>query len=338
MGDPPTTTPNPPQAPPAPPLPTLPLDLEQLESLSDADLYAKANEWLQELGRCGYEQRPAVLNLVRFYQGEIDRRADAKATRKSYRLEWLVVLLIIGEIVLTFYEGWSQGKVLDRMDASTANTATKMKDASDDLKSLVADQKESLSRQGDTNAKLQDSIKQSGIMVTALQNQLTILQNQQAEHQAQLLKKPKLELQFGSEEDMQLISGLRMGQFPPPSVELRSHSEDSVTFDVRLDNRGDGAATGIRIRVKLQDRYVTVESEPPSKKEPEPKNSPIHIWSMYPDSLKAPDSDQMIVTFKFEKGRQAPFQVTFEGDSTEIEREVLLSHFNYYPGKRQVGQ
>jgi glutamate-1-semialdehyde aminotransferase len=96
-------------------------------------------------------------------------------------MERIVIWLISMEIVLSLlfgflgvYEGYQQSKILDHMDASTSNTASAMKAASASLNTLAEDQATSLERLKQMNESLQSSLRQTGTMTTATQQQLSL--------------------------------------------------------------------------------------------------------------------------------------------------------------------
>jgi hypothetical protein len=150
--------------------------------------------------------------------------------RREQRLETIeigVVALITVEILLSIifgaigiYEGVKQGKVLDGMARSMADSAATIQTVRDELKSLAADQ-----------AKTRE-----------------ILQQQEADRLAQAAKKPKLVLYL---EDIPLKAGTH---FTP-----RKETETSVTFDLDLTNNGNATATDVLFHVSVSAKEVFVD-------------------------------------------------------------------------------
>jgi len=130
---------------------------ELLETLTDDELKDRANLCFFEAENprlyklASPEEKLRLLTEADFYLKALIWRHDARIAERDFRLEKWVISLISAEIVLSLifgflglWEGWKQGKALDRqvvvlshMDTSTAAT-------SDSLQKLVAAQDASL--------------------------------------------------------------------------------------------------------------------------------------------------------------------------------------------------
>ncbi len=152
---------------------------ELLETLTDDELKSKANHCFRQAEDtsrhlfAGTEERMRFLTEADFYLKALIWRQDARIAERDFRLEKWVIALISAEIVLSLifgflglWEGWKQGKALDRQVSVLSHMDTSTAATSDSLHKLVAAQDASLK----------------------------ILQQQQAER----AKKPRLALYVGN--------------------------------------------------------------------------------------------------------------------------------------------
>jgi hypothetical protein len=299
------------------------LDIEKLERLSPAELRGKADECFRLLETCGQEQKPAVLGQAQFYLAEVDRREDARIARRDFFLELLVIILILGEIIFGLYEGHEQAKILERMDKSTADTAMVMKDASAALKTLTDEQKMSLEGQKQANVNLQTNLKQTATMATALREQLKIIQQEQAQRESQLSKKPKLELN---------IAGVTLNTTIPVNYKVREQSDTTMAFDFSLANSGNATATKGLVRVLIQAKEVGLTCSSPFQKLVEEPDSLLHTYIIPFDYLRPRGALPVTITFTFPKS-QSPFPVLFNADAEEIETGTFLGQLLVKPRK-----
>ena len=90
------------------------MDTHELIHSSDAELKAKANMALAQFETAGGLDKPHLLLQAQFYMAEMSRRQDAIIARRDFLMELVVIALIGFEIVIAFYEGHEQAKVMER--------------------------------------------------------------------------------------------------------------------------------------------------------------------------------------------------------------------------------
>jgi hypothetical protein len=102
-------------------------------------LSAKNTDLLYETKKCfdrynnpltRSDEKPAPLLEAQFYIQELGRREDSKISRRDFRMELVVIVLIFLEIVIAFYEGHEQAviteaqtQILQNLQSSTKTTA-----------------------------------------------------------------------------------------------------------------------------------------------------------------------------------------------------------------------
>ncbi len=303
---------------------------EEFDNLTEKELQEKANVCFAEaesmnVNLAGGHFEKLRLHLeAQFYLTAVAKKRDDRVANRDFRLEVAVIVLIGFEIVLSvlfgtlgIWEGKGQMRTLDHMDKSTAATASAMMTVSESLQRLAKDQAESLNRLTQMNTTLTDSLRTGGKMVGAASKQLNILQQEQAERAAQLAKKPQLELALGNS-----LLPLVFNAVHPPSFPAREHTDTSSTFDARILNAGNAAATKMQFRVILLATDVTF-SALNAMQTPEPPDSPSRTYLMNIDILRPGVNLPMTMTFTFPKGR-APFQVMFNADADEIQTATPL--------------
>jgi hypothetical protein len=137
---------------------------ELLDTLTDEELKRRANECFIKAERSNlYElpetaERQRLLTEADFYLKALIWRHDARITERDariaerdFRLEKWVIILISVEILLSLifgflglWEGWKQGKALDRQVSVLSHMDTSTAATSDSLQKLVAAQDASL--------------------------------------------------------------------------------------------------------------------------------------------------------------------------------------------------
>lgn len=130
---------------------------ELLETLTDEELKKRANGcFIQAENTSLYQQagpaeKQRLLTEADFYLKALIWRHDAGIAERDFRMEKWVIALISVEIVLSLifgflglWEGWKQGKALDRQVAVLSHMDTSTATTSDSLQKLVAAQDASL--------------------------------------------------------------------------------------------------------------------------------------------------------------------------------------------------
>jgi hypothetical protein len=123
---------------------------KEFKDLSKEELLQKADECFAVMD--AHPVKAAKLLEAQFYMNEVDRREndaiamrDFRMARRSYEMEWWVIVLIglelviaVGGFVYGVHEGNKQWTVLDHMDKSTAATATALQTQSNILEKMNA--------------------------------------------------------------------------------------------------------------------------------------------------------------------------------------------------------
>jgi hypothetical protein len=104
------------------------MDMEQLSTMTEAELHARANAHLEHLDieTESHHDKEHHVSQAQFYLAELDRRDQAKERRASQRIARRDFWLEIGVIVLIgaeLIEGNKQTAVLDKLNQSSAATA-----------------------------------------------------------------------------------------------------------------------------------------------------------------------------------------------------------------------
>ena|SRR5712664_2493833 len=104
--------------------------VEEFKKKTDDELVQMADDCFALLETRGVQEEPAHLQKAQFYMSEVDRRHDAKIARRDFRMELIVIALILLEVIIGIggtvfgiIEGNKQVAILDRMNRSTAATA-----------------------------------------------------------------------------------------------------------------------------------------------------------------------------------------------------------------------
>jgi len=299
---------------------------EDFDTATIKELQERANKCF-ELAQSPLDEPPHYLDdagklrlllEAQFYLAAVVRKRDEKVARRDFWME-VAIIVLIG---LELFEGYQQGKLLDKMDTSTAATATAMGIAKDSLKTLADDQAKSLDRLKEMNDSLQASQKTTGAMASSTGKQLKILQQEQADRLTRQAKKPKLVAYAG---------GAPIG-IPDTPITVREQSDTTIVLDFMLANEGDAQATAVTFRVGVFANDVSVQSSEAIRELPAPRGSAGRGFVTHIDFIRPKANTRMILTFTFPKG-QPPFQVLFNVDANELETGTPLGTLNLVPQK-----
>lgn len=319
---------------------------ELLESLTDDELKKKADACFAEADSMqvylqsgdsklylpeGATERQRLLAEADFYLKALAWRSDARTAQRDFWMEVGVMVLIGAEIVLSWTalrEGSKQSQILADMDSSTAATASAMAAVSKSLQSLADAQAKSLDRLNQMSDTLRESLKTNSAMAGATHKQLDILQQEQADHAAQLAKKPKLQLYIGS---VPVITGT-FNALRPPAYPIREQTDTSMTFDSSILNQGKASATRVQVRVVINAKDVSFSVPGNVTRANEPPDNPFQTWLINIDLIRPNVNIPMTLTFSFPKGH-APFEVAVNVDADELETGTPLGNFTLVPRK-----
>jgi hypothetical protein len=286
--------------------------VEEFETLKKKQLREKANECFNRIEGAGHEQTPALLLEAQFYLREIDRRGESWIAWRDLVLELVIIGLIGWEIL----EGNKQAEILRQMSASAEATATATKDVNasardqaTELKTLTKEETKSLDSLSEMNKGLHASLKQTIDMTVAMREQLKMLKEEQANRQAELAKKPKLEIYLGSI----LLTPTALLQ-----ATARQSTEDRSIYDVVLRNSGVATATKGTLRVILIGRGAWLESTAGAHRVYEQPDSEIHTFLIPFDYLRPNVQIPMSFTIGYPKREQMPIIVNFNVDVDEL--------------------
>jgi len=311
--------------------------VEEFKKKTDDELLQTADDCFGLVEARGVQEEPAHLLKAQFYMNEVDRRHDAKIARRDFLMELIVIALILLEVIIgvggiaySVVEGNKQAEILDRMDKSTAATATATRgvntssqDQAAKLKTLADEQTKSLASLGQMNDKLQSSLRRTGRMVSAMEEQLKILKEEQAIRQAQLAKKPKLEIN---------ISGSPLISTRQDALKAREFTATRAGYDLSLTNSGDATATGGLLRVMVMAKDVNLDPSSGFQRPYEEPDSAVHTFLLNFGNLRPRVTLPMRITFVFPKG-QEQFMVMLNVDADEIATGTYLGSMQVTPPK-----
>jgi len=216
------------------------------------------------------------------------------------------------------------------MNTSTAATATATQgvntaaqDQAGRLKNLTDEQTKSLTSLGQMNDKLQSSLTRTSEMVSAMQEQLKILKEEQTIRQAQLAKKPRLEISLGGSP---LISTRQ------ESLKAREFTATRAGYDLSLTNSGDATATKGLLRVMVMAKDVSIDSSSGFQRPYEEPDSATHTFLLNFGDLRPKVTLPMRIAFVFPKGQER-FMVMFNADADEIATGTYLGRIEITPLK-----
>jgi hypothetical protein len=309
--------------------------VKEFKDKTDEELLQMADDCFALVESQGGVQQSAHLLKAQFYMNEVDRRHDGKIARRDFKMElWVIALILlevligIGGTIFGIAEGNKQAAILDKMNTSTGATATATQgvntysqDQAAKLKTLADEQTKSLGSLEQMNAKLQSSLKQTADMVAAAQEQLKILKEEQANRQAQLAKKPRLELHIGNS---QLVAT------QPGPLDSRELTSTRASYDLHLINLGDATATKGVFRITVEGKNVSLDSRGFQRVQGEPADSPEHIFLIGFDYVRSRVTTPIPITFVYPKGQQT-FTVIFSVDADEIPAGTYLGSMAITP-------
>jgi len=191
------------------------------------------------------------------------------------------------------------------------------------LKILADEQTKSLDSLGQMNGKLQSSLRQTADMVAATQEQLKILKEEQANRQAQLTKKPKLELTLGS---------VPLSTFFTVPITARELTDVKATYDLYLKNSGDVTATKGILRVVIYAKDANLQSNLQVQRPYEGPDAPTHTFLIPFDYIRPGSTIPMLISILYPKGQEA-FVAMFTADANEISVGTFLGNVRITPPK-----
>lgn len=289
-------------------------------------LQAEADRYLEEADspEGGDDaERLRLLFKAQFYLTAVARKRDDETSRRDFKMEKVVIILISVEIVLSLifggwglYEGIEQADILDKMKTSAAATATS-------ISQLVGDQAASRQSLEQMNKELQQSLTLTSGMASAMSEQLRLLRTEQQQKLQQLSKRPKLVLYIGN------VPADTMFKVP---YTQRENTDTTVSFDCSFVNEGDATATRPLLRVVILDKDVTLTSSTNVQRPAEPLDSPMHTFLLQMDNMRPHTRIPFVLTFVFPKGHTA-FGVLLNADADEIETGTRVGTISITPRK-----
>jgi hypothetical protein len=275
---------------------------ELLNTLTDEELKKRANgcfiqaENTNLYQQAGPEEKQRLLIEANFYLNALIRRGDDRVSRRDFRMEVGVMVLIGLEIVLSVFGlwvGYQQDKVLDKqttalthMDASTAAT-------SDSLQKLIAAQDASLK----------------------------ILQQEQAER----AKKPRLALHVGN-------IPLDRASVRLKSRGMGAGTVAEVTL--LLKNEGDAAIGAFRIHALVPVGVTLERNWIVTVPESEPQPSPLTLrFTLELLPLRAGETVriQTAILVSGVSSVQSAFKIPFTFDTLELQAVAPLGSLTVLP-------
>ena len=150
------------------------MDLEQLSTMTEAELQTRANQHLEQLDNkfVSEMEKEHHVSQAQFLLTELDRREQAKERIKSekiavrdYKLELWVIGLIGAELLLAFVGiivGWVEGSkqmdVLDTLNKSSGETAARLATLQKEQEAALDTQKHTLENIVTMNDALQEEM------------------------------------------------------------------------------------------------------------------------------------------------------------------------------------
>ena len=175
------------------------------------------------------------------YQWRHDRWIESR----DLFLEIVIILLIGWEIRLSYQQEKQQAANFVEQQKVLTNMLTSSQTTAEISKTLSGDQKLSLAAQTTASSNLQSNLTQTGKMATALQQQLLILQNEQAERVTEQNRRPELELWVQSQGDIG-PSSFKVNANTPPFVGVsRQTGSNLVGVTIYIRNVGNTPAVNV---------------------------------------------------------------------------------------------
>jgi hypothetical protein len=279
------------------------------------------------------EAKLRLLLEAQFYVAAVVRKRDEKVARRDFWLEVAVIILIGIEIVLSvagigigIHEANQQSVVLSNIQKSTKDSATAMSAASTSLQFIANEQTASRNALIEMNADLQQSLKLSGSMTSAIQTEAKIVQDQQAKSLAEAARKPQLQLYIGS---------VLLNSASNTDLKPREETDTSAAFDVSFRNWGNKTATAPLLRIVTTDKDIMVQSSNRRVTQPElPPDAPGLVnllqFLLQFDNMRAGITLSFELTISYSKGHR-PFNVIFSCDADEIQTGTPLGSIQVTP-------
>jgi hypothetical protein len=304
---------------------------EELLQMADECFVEMETLYPQELRAGKLLQAQFYINEIAYRENQTARKEDARISRRDFWLEVLVIVLILGELIVSvaairlgIRDAGKQAEILGHMDASTALTAAAAKEQATQLAQLTEQQRKSLEALGHMNNELQGSLRKTSEMAEATGKQLKILQDEQANRLAEQEKKPKLALFVG---DTPLNSTASVPLIP------KEQTPTKTVFNLRLQNDGDAAATQGLLRIIVFGKDVSLDCSSQFQHMYEPdSNSPQHVILVPFERLRPHGIILMSLTANYPAG-QATFPIYINVDANEIPVATTLGAFNVTPPK-----
>lgn len=307
----------------------------EFRNKGDNELLQTADHCFAQMEQSGAPEHPALLLKAQLYMNEVDRRHDAQIARRDFRMELVVIFLILLEVIIGVggfvygvVEANKQAMILGQMNSNTAATAALMQDTkalsvdqATKLKMLAEEETKSLDSLHEMNRQMRASLGQIDKMTSAMKEQLAILREDQSNRRAQLSKKPKLELDIG---------GVPLNTFFKVPIKAREFTDTKAVYDVFLKNLGDATATKGLLRIVVYAKDVGVQSNAPIQRPYEEANSVSHTFLSPFDYLRPSITLPMSLTISYPKGQQ-PFVVEFNVDVDELPPATPLGAMTVTP-------
>lgn len=291
--------------------------------MNSGELKQKSNDQLQslvdgcfsELMTCTQELKPTLMLLAQFYTNEINRRHDARTSRRDFWMEVGVIGLITIEIVISLValrigirDGKAQTLVLEHMENSTGATADTLRTLQTEQKESLDTQKTSLQTIQQMNSAVQGSLKTNTAMNGALRSQLAILKDEQQKRLAEEAKKPRIVARIGT---IALLGAIT----PVPAKDLTA---TSVVYEITLWNEGTAMLLYGQLHITAVGPGVKIKSDRPSQQpwlsgDVTDKATSIVISF---ERLRVGVHVSITVTAEFPKGTAPfPIELGLEGDN-----------------------
>jgi hypothetical protein len=315
---------------------------EDLDKLSVEELQARANRCF-EIARSPLEEPLVGLNPAyiqdagklrllleaQFYLTAVARKRDEEVANRDLKLEIWVIILIGVEILLSIVgigigirEANQQSVVLSNIQKSTKDSANAMSAASTSLQSIADEQTASRDALTQMNANLQQSLRLSGAMTSAIQSEAKIVQAQQAKSLAEAAKKP--ELQF-------IVDSKQLKPTLVLSPKIRQSLEDRSVFDAIFKNGGNATATKGNLRIVVFGKEAWLQSSLQGTQAYDPPNSETHTYVFSFDNFRPNTQIPMSLTVGYPKGSRTLVFLYLSADADEIPNGASIGNLLIIP-------
>jgi hypothetical protein len=241
------------------------LNVEELADLTEAQLRERANASLSGVEPMSAMERQHHLVEAQFYIDEIERREQAREreehgsiARRDYKLEIWVIVLIGIEILLSilglafgYIENKAQTNVLSELKTSVGTLNESTRKTADNIEKLSKAQGDALDTQKKT--------------LSAMKQQLEVLQEDQKQRAAELARRPILELRSGK---------VRLTSFGTVPIFPKEISQTDAKYEFLLQNIGDLSAKNFNVYMSTDNKDVNISTENGSQSVPIPSDTP----------------------------------------------------------------